>query len=161
MVLEARAALGDTRTGVRDGVLAQGAPVPGSPYLGDGVLNLSEAVEVFMKTARPRLMEGPDDGLLNFAAEPRPPTPAELLTHGPGGNPFCQGCIAAPLKWEQLGDVPPGAQAPLAGYGAINPDSVAFACDVLRGERDLPDRSVEDQWFALDAVVRGVTFVGV
>jgi outer membrane protein assembly factor BamB len=159
LVLKARALVGDERTGARAGVLAQGIPVPGSPFLGDGALTLDEARAIFLATAQSHAMAGPDDGLLHWAAEPRAPTAGELLPHGPGGNPFCQGCIAAPLQWSM---VPPvGAGAPLVGYGAINPHSAGLAGLVLRGDAALPARTVEDAWFQAEGHLRGAFFVGV
>lgn len=159
IVLEARRILGDTRTGARDGVLAEGPRdlVPGGP-LKDGDLTLAEAKELLFKTAQARPQEGRDDGQASFVAELRAPGEDELMPYGPGGNPFCQGCVAAPLRWEQ---VPPGPAAiPLLGYGAVNEFSVAAAAQVMRGEAGMPDRGLEDQFFSLDAQVRQAFFVG-
>jgi hypothetical protein len=51
-------------------------------------------------------------------------------------------------------------QAPLIGYGAVNEVSLAAAVHVLEGHALLPVRTAEDDFFALDAAVRGVVFTG-
>lgn len=62
ILTEVRDVLGDTESGQRPGqVIAEGAPVPGSPYLGDGQLTRAELRAVGLKTALPRGDgQGPD-----------------------------------------------------------------------------------------------------
>jgi hypothetical protein len=154
LILEARRLLGDGRTGVRAGALAQGpANLVASGPLLDGILTLDEARMLAMRTAQPRDMLGPDDGLLGWTGEPRVPTDADLFPYGPGGNPFCQGCMATPLAWSVL---PPdmGATWAQAGYGAVNPQSVALGVQALRGGAAEPVRTLEDAQYAADQLAR-------
>lgn len=46
------------------------------------------------------------------------------------------------------------------GYGAATPDSAQRAVDVLLGRRTMPDRSFEDEFFALDRAVRDGVYGG-
>ena len=48
----------------------------------------------------------------------------------------------------------------LEGYGAATPDSAQRAIDVLLGRAQMPDRSYEDQFFALDRQVRDTIWGG-
>ena len=58
-LLAARRALGDTVEGVHDGNPAVGAPVAGSPFLGDGVLTRIELQDAVLKTAEPAALDDP------------------------------------------------------------------------------------------------------
>jgi hypothetical protein len=158
VLLEARRILGDTGPHFHDGVLARGPPgrVPAGP-LADGVLTLDEFKQVVFHTAQPQLMAGPDDGLLGFTGDPTQPLPADLLlAYGLGENPFCAGCAALPLDWSLV--PPTGATFAQAGYGAVNPASVALAGQVLRGEAAEPARALEDVQYGLDQQVRQAEF---
>lgn len=46
------------------------------------------------------------------------------------------------------------------GYGAATPESARRAVDVLLGRRTMPDRSFEDEFFALDRAVRDGVYGG-
>lgn len=154
MLLEARRALGHRGTGFREGVGASGSAFGAGP-LGDGVLALDELKRIVLTTAQPRPVEGIHDGLMHWAghgAATQPPA----APPDPGwvsGNPYCPGCWALPAKWS---DIPREAPAwPLIGYGAVDPTSLDLALRVLRGEGAMPLRPDEDQFFSVDATVRG------
>lgn len=138
MLIEARRLLGDGRTGVRgtgpDAVVAAGPAgrVRAGP-LADGRLTLSEWRRVLLTTATARPRATPDDG---------PP----CLTSGSGLY------TASPVEWSQLPPQFPGHL--LIGYGAVDPPALAAARLVLRGAGPLPERPVEDEYFARDAQVR-------
>ena len=53
-----------------------------------------------------------------------------------------------------------GANVLFEGYGAATPNSAQRAIDVLLGRTQLPDRSFEDQFFALDRAVRDTLWGG-
>ena len=153
IALRARKLLDDNRTGVRNGVVAEGTPAhyvgPDSP-LADGVFTLDELKAVVLRTAEARPAAGVHDGNAHWLSEPRPP---ELLPHGFGSNPYCPGCYTLPVQWTQ---VPDGAPAHvLVGYGAVNERAMARAGLVLLGSA-APDRSAVDEFFAQEAAVRRV-----
>lgn len=150
IVQAARSILGDTSTGIHDGVVASGpAGIVKSGPLADGKLTLDELKDVFLHTAEAHPSEGKDDGEIHWAGDPRAPDHTEF---GPGGNPFCILCTTTPIAWKTI---PDGANAyTLIGYGAINETSVALATKVLQGTADLPDRSMEDQQYQLDQQLR-------
>ncbi|MCA1814596.1 MAG: S8/S53 family peptidase [Halobacteriales archaeon] len=156
LILEARRILGDTGPHFHDGVLARGAATARGP-LSDGVLTMDEFKQVAFHSAQPQSMAGPDDGLLSFTGDPTQPAPKGLLlAYGLGENPFCQGCAALPVPWSAI--PPTGATFAQAGYGAINPASVALGTAVLRGDAALPARDVEDAQYGLDQQVRQAEF---
>jgi hypothetical protein len=169
IVQEARRILHDfSGPGVHDGVIARappGTPLPRQGPLSDGVFTLDEFKPVFFHTATLRPTEGPDDGLLQWAADPQGNLGSVLAdpvgyVMNPGANPYCIGCVDTPLQWSQ---VPAGIGATDSvwtheGYGAIDPASVALAKQVLRGEVPDPDRPVEDQLYAADQAFRCVWF---
>ena len=129
---EARTILGDTNTGVEDGVVARGAAgVVSSGPLADGVFTTTEWKRVLYSTATPRPLRQSEDG---------PPCAAGQF--GP-----------TPVLWK---DVPPEYPEFLhIGYGAVDRPALTVAGAVLRGTQPLPDRSRTDQYFAADATVRG------
>lgn len=134
MLREARAILGDSSTGVRDGVAARGPAglVPGGP-LADGTFTLAEWRALLLKTATPR--------------------PVKQFEDGPACGTGQFGPL--PVSWT---DVP--AQAPeylLIGYGAVDDPAQALASKVLRGTAALPDRADTDRFFAADGQGRAVT----
>jgi subtilase family protein len=158
IVLEARALLGATGTGIHDGIIAQGPGATEGGPLSDGVFTMFEFSELFRHTAQARPVEGADDGMLHWTgALPSTDIPTDVvLRHGPGANPFCQGCWTLPVKWS---DVPAGEQQfPLTGYGGINEHSAALASEVLLGETSEPVRVVEDALFAADQTLRATVF---
>ncbi|HVL88440.1 MAG TPA: S8/S53 family peptidase [Candidatus Thermoplasmatota archaeon] len=156
IVLEARRILGDTGAGVREGVVAAGPAgrVPDGP-LADGVFTLDEFRQVYFRTAQSRPTATEDDGLAHWLSEPRAPDHTE---YGPGANPFCQGCWTTPIPYDSV-----PANVPLVlllGYGGINVHSLATAREVLHGRAPLPERSMEDGFFALDSTLRGILHGG-
>lgn len=161
VVTLARQILDSTNSAARDGVLARapaGHPLPPSGPLRDGLFTLAEAKEVYLKTAQARPQEGRDDGLVHWAADPTSPSRDFVPIYGPGANPFCQGCWTLPVKWADVPAGNPGLAS--IGYGGINEFSVALAEQVLLGNEPLPERALEDAFFAADGVVRGPFFVG-
>lgn len=150
LVLEARVLLGDAGVGARDGRLAVGAPLAEGP-LADGDLTLAELRDLLLKAATPRPAEGPDDGGAHWGTQARAPDPLD-----PAGNPYCLGCWGTPAPFSSIPDGP--ALVAHAGYGAVDPDAVARALAVLRGEAPLPERPAEDAFFALDAAAREAVF---
>src|SRR5205807_4952941 len=85
ILLEARRILGDTRTGVHNGVVARGPAhlVPSGP-LADGIFTLQEWRTVVLHTAESRPLPGRDDGLMQFMGGPAEPKHPES---GAGENP--------------------------------------------------------------------------
>lgn len=133
--IEARRLLGDTRTGVRDGTVAEGDAPDGltAGPLADGVLGLDEWRELILKTATERPEAQPEDG---------------PVCEAPGWHVYS----ATPVRWA---DVPQGyPEYHLIGYGAVDDPALATTLAVLRGERSLPDRSETDAFFAADDTVR-------
>lgn len=152
VILEARRILGDTRTGVREGVVAEGPAQPRGP-LEDGKLTLDELHFLLLHTAEALPTERPDDGLLHWLGAGREP---EHVEWGPGANPYCAGCYTLPVSWSSVPGGPPWyAQI---GYGAISDLSVASAARVLSGQAEMPARDAEDAFFAADAAVRDAVF---
>ena len=131
ILAEARTILGDTSTGVDDGVVARGPRVlVADGPLADGELTLEEWRELVLKTASRRPVAQRSDG---------PPCEPGLYT-------------ATPLEWS---DVPEGYPEYLTiGYGSVDDAAVALAVDVLGGRADLPDRSSTDRFFATEAGLR-------
>ncbi len=134
ILLEARSVLGDERTGVRDGVLAEGPEglVEEGP-LADGQFTVDELSRVLFATADPQPEEIEQDG--------------ELCGLGTGSQTL-------PIQWQQA---PEGsAGIPLIGYGTVTPATAEHAFSVLRGEAPTPIRFNEDVYFALDGDLRRV-----
>ncbi|HEV2890980.1 MAG TPA: S8/S53 family peptidase [Frankiaceae bacterium] len=130
-LLHARRITGDTRTGVRDGVVARGRRTRGGP-LADGVLTVEEWRDVVLKTATARPAPQPEDG------------PACPLT-----DPLYR---PTPVAWRQ---VPEGAPEYLfIGYGAVDRPAVALARRVLDGAAPVPDRAQADTFFSADRAAR-------
>lgn len=130
-LLHARRLTGDTRTGVRDGVVARGRRTKNGP-LSDGVLTLEEWREVVLKTATTRPGPQPEDG---------PPCPVTDPLFRP-----------TPVAWRQ---VPEGAPEYLfIGYGAVDRPAVALARRVLDGAAPVPDRAQADTFFTADRAAR-------
>jgi hypothetical protein len=141
ILMEARAVLGDTRTGVRtEGVVAEappGATLPGSGPLTDGKLTLQEWRDLTFKTADPRPARAFEDG---------------SVCDSPLNAPY----NTTPVKW---GSIPRQVPAFMyLGYGAVDRGSMQLAFRVLRGKQDMPDRTVEDTYFAADHQVRTVSY---
>lgn len=154
IVLAARKILNDHRTGIHKAVVARGkrGVVKRGP-LADGVFTLDELKRVFFHTAEGRPAAGRDDGLLQWAGEPRAP---DYTQYGPGANPFCVGCTTSQTTWS---DAPADFDAfQFIGYGAINERSIKLANSVLSGKTALPDRATEDADYALDQTLRSLLF---
>jgi hypothetical protein len=119
-LMSARRLLGDRRTGVRNGVVAQGSAgaVKQGP-LADGKLTLAEWRQVLMATATTRPVAQPTDG------------PACAQTVGP--------------EWSALPAAFPEYVA--IGYGAVDTPARALAGKVLAGTAPMPDRSTTDRFF--------------
>jgi hypothetical protein len=135
ILLEARRILGDTSTGVRNGLVARGrrGAVSSGPLAG-GRLTLEEWKEISFKTAsdRPERQEedgsvcGPVEGLVLYSS--------------------------TPVQWK---DVPDGYPEYLhIGYGAVDRPALRTAFRVLRGREEMPDRTDTDRYFELDAQAR-------
>ncbi len=137
LILEARRILEDPRSGVRDDVLAEGSPggIMAGP-LADGRLTIDEVREVVLKTADPRPGEGPQDGPVCSVAR----SPAMAIV------------TPLPVQWATIPDDVPAYY--FIGYGAVTPDTLEHAKRVLRGQQPIPERPVEDAFFALDQEVR-------
>lgn len=154
IVQAARALVGDTGTGVREGFIVAGAPHPefGASPLADGTLTLDELKYVLFHSAEARPAEGADDGLLHFLGAGSVPQHPEF---GPGENPFCVGCWTLPVSWSE---VPDSVEAHRdIGYGAINERSVAAAIAILEGA-PASARPEVDAWYAEDQQVRRQIF---
>jgi hypothetical protein len=132
LLMEARAILGDLGTGVENGIVAQGPPglVPSGP-LADGVFTVAEWKTVVFKTATRRPKRQYEDGSV------------------------CSGGVlydATPIKWEDIPDAYP--EFVQIGYGAVDGDARRLGISVLRGTSAMPDRTLTDAYFALDAQAR-------
>jgi hypothetical protein len=120
-LIAARRLLGDRRTGVRDGVVAQGrAGVVKSGPLADGKLTLAEWRRVVLTTATTRPVAQPSDG------------PTCPQTVGP--------------EWHALPAAFPEYVA--IGYGVVDAPARALAAKVLAGTAPMPDRSATDTFFS-------------
>jgi hypothetical protein len=141
IILEARALLGDPRTGVTDGVLASGdAGAITTGPLADGAFTMDELKRVLFTTADPRPERIEEDGDVCDPLE----------------DPVMALVPALPVKWE---DVPEGAHGiPFVGYGAVTPYTVADAFAVLHGDAEWPARPEEDAFFEADDAFRSVAF---
>ncbi|MBV9096843.1 MAG: hypothetical protein JO079_02190, partial [Frankiaceae bacterium] len=120
-LMEARRLLGDHRTGVHDGIVAQGrAGLVKSGPLADGKLTLAEWRRVLMTTATARPVAQPTDG------------PACTTTAGPEWS-------AVPAAFPEYVAI---------GYGAVDAPARALATKVLAGTATMPDRSAADRFFS-------------
>ena len=134
-LIEARRLLGDTRTGVHDGVVARGrrGAVKSGP-LADGTFTTAEWRDVLLKTATRRPAKQVDDG------------------------PTCTGAnlMPTPVRWVDVpADYPEYVHI---GYGAVDRPARALAASVLRGSKPLPDRAATDEYFAADHQVRQASY---
>lgn len=147
VVQEARQILDDPSVGVDDGVFASGtAPDVDTGPLADGELNLTELRELIKDTAQPRPVETEHSGNAHWMGEPTDSDP-DLVTWGPGDNPYCPGCWTLPVAWE---DIPEEAPAyTMIGYGAADTRALESATQVLEGEIDQPERDEVDRFFEL------------
>jgi len=118
-----REALGDYRTGVREGqVIAEGLPIAASPFLADGQLTRRELRAAVIKSASAL---NADSSLFPYPVN----TNAET-------------------------------RFVFEGYGAATPNAAARALAVLLGEAEMPQRSDEDAFFALDCEIRDALYGG-
>jgi hypothetical protein len=153
---EARTLLGDSGVGLRGDAIALGSGAfPATSPLHDGKLTLAELRDLVLKTAEARPTAGAHDGLLHFTGGPGVPQNPQ---HGPGENPYCEGCWTLPVAWTEVpSDVPSHLSI---GDGAVNERSVALARAVLAGTAPLPTRAVEDAFFAQDDAIRSALYGG-
>ena len=130
-LIAARRLLGDRRTGVRNGIVAQGrAGAVAKGPLADGALTLAEWRRVLMATATTRPVAQPTDG------------PTCTDTVGPA--------------WSSI---PAGFPEYLAiGYGVVDTPARELAAKVLAGTVPMPDRSTTDAFFSGYAAVAGAAF---
>ena len=153
ILLRAREILGDARTGMHDGYVAQapvGHAVPSTGPLSDGKLTLGEWRELLLHTAQARPLEHPDDGDLNYMGSPG--SAPKHPEYGIGDNPFCEGCTTLPLKWADVPAAMPAYES--IGYGSVDLVSIALAYEVLSGATSEPVRPDEDSFFAQADQVR-------
>ncbi len=133
ILLEARRILGDTGTGIHDGLAASGTATESGP-LSDGELRLDEWRDLVLKTATPRPERQHEDGsVCSFGSG--------LLLYD-----------STPVQWTQVPDGYP--QYIHIGYGASDNASRELAHAILAGDASLPDRSDEDAFFAADDQAR-------
>lgn len=142
IIQDARGILDDDRTGIREGVLAEGnaSSIDGGP-LADGEFTKAELERVLYTTANPRPQETGDDG--EFGCE--------------FGGDAPPGIWAVPaVAWS---DVPEGpAGIPLVGYGAVTQTTAEHARKVLSGEEQMPERAAEDAYFGVDRTQRETAY---
>ncbi|MFN2526277.1 MAG: S8 family serine peptidase [Actinomycetota bacterium] len=136
ILLEARRILGDRDTGIESGMAASGrAGLVAEGPLADGVFTLEEWKEVTYRTASARPEGQREDG--------------SVCSGGAGYVIY----DSTPVRWE---DVPAEYPEYLhIGYGAVDAQSLQLAFSVLRGVEPVPDRGETDDYFAMDAQVRG------
>ena len=136
ILVDARTILGDTRTGRRGEIMAEGpAGLVASGPLADGVFTFAEWKRVLYTTATPRPARQFEDG---------PPCSLTVLSD------------PTPVQWTS---VPAGYPEFLhIGYGAVDRPSIELAGKVLRGEAAMPTRAATDQYFALDNEVRKASY---
>ena len=138
IVLEARRILRDSDTGVDKGVVASGrSGIVSKGPLKDGKFTIKEWRDVLFKTATDRPARRHEDG---------PPCKPD----DPFGAPY----IPTPIRWT---DVPDGYPEYVhIGYGAVDDPAMALAAKVLRGQKNLPDRSDTDAFFERDRQARAL-----
>jgi hypothetical protein len=135
LILEARMILGsttprDVETGVF-AVASANATLPASGPLADGDFTLEELKQVLFRTASPTPQADSASGDLCSPASPYP---------------------TIPVAWSM---VPEGAHTwPWKGYGSVEEYSLARALEVLTGAAELPERSQDDEMYALDQDLR-------
>ncbi|HVE73972.1 MAG TPA: S8 family serine peptidase [Mycobacteriales bacterium] len=137
VLAEARRLLGDSRTGVRSGVVAVGrkGAVASGP-LSDGTFTLEEWRAVMLATATRRPVRQYEDG---------PPCEPTSATYSP-----------TPIQWQQVPDSYP--EYVNIGYGAVDRPSLKLAKEVLAGKAPMPDRAAMDQYFRYDRQAREATY---
>lgn len=138
-LLKAREILGDTSTGVHDGVVAQGPSglVPKGP-LADGKLTLDEWKRLVFVSATRRPEVQKEDG-----------PPCDLVD---GTGLYS----ATPIKWKDVPDDYP--EYLNIGYGAVDDPAMQLATEILQGKADPPDRSATDEYFGYDQQIRRQTY---
>jgi hypothetical protein len=148
IVQEARSLLDEPGFGPEEGVFVEGdAGTVADGPLEDGQLTLDELRTFVKHTAEPRPSEGRHDGDQHWMGEADPGEGAEESDPwGPGGNPYCPGCVTSPVAWNELpNDVP---AYPVVGYGGATPAALQDALAVLEGVAAEPDRGDVDEYFA-------------
>lgn len=127
LILEARRILRDPGVGIHDGVIAsahEGAVVPATGPLADGVFTMDEAKSVLFHTAQSPPTADPSDG--------------DACTNQ---IPSQEG--DDPLQWY-----------PFIGYGEINPLTIDHAVAVIAGDVPEPERPTEDTLYDNDQEAR-------
>ena len=136
MLAHARAVLGQTTTGVNDGVVARGqAGLVATGPLADGVFTLAEWRRLVEGTATRRPAAQVEDG---------PVCPA---TYAPW--------VTTPVRWADVPDQYP--EYVNIGYGAVDRAALVLARQVLEGTAPAPDRTATDEFFKADGQVRTTT----
>lgn len=138
-LLKAREILGDTGTGVHDGVVAQGLKglVKSGP-LADGKFTLEEWKRLVLVSATERPEAQDDDG-----------PPCDVVD---GLGIYS----ASPMPWSQVPEQYP--EYLHIGYGAVDRPAMELAVDVLLGKTEAPDRSDTDAFFEYDRQVREASY---
>ncbi len=138
-LLKAREILGDTSTGVEDGVVARGPKglVKAGP-LADGEFTLEEWKRLVLVSATERPEAQFEDG---------PPCDA---VDGTGLY------SATPIAWSQVPDEYP--EYVHIGYGAVDRPAMELALEILLGNAEAPDRADTDEFFAYDRQARETTY---
>lgn len=140
MLLTAREFLGDTDTGITDGVAANGTPpanLTDGP-IADGELTLDELKQLAFHTAQQRPEQERADG-------PRCDLMDGLVLYS-----------STPVQWSQVPEAYPGYLH--IGYGAVNNASTELATQVLEGETPMPERPEASSFFERDHAVRETTY---
>lgn len=140
MLLDARVAVGDTGTGVRDGSLVlagPGVPTPAEGPLSDGVLSIEEAKVVFFHNANPRpVRDGDRDG--PDACDP--------------ANVYCAPYNTVPVQWGTIPEEVPAYY--FVGYGQVGELTLEATLASLLGEAPVPERPDEDRFYGFDNAAR-------
>ncbi len=127
VILEARRILRDPGVGIHDGIVAEaheGAVIPSTGPLADGIFTMDEAKQVLFHTAQSPPRADPSDG---------------------------NACLANIPAQE---DDEPTVWYPFIGYGEINVHTVDHAIQVLLGATPEPERPTEDDLYEQDQDAR-------
>jgi subtilisin family serine protease len=138
-LFRARAILGETGTGVEDGVVARGPKglVPSGP-LADGEFTLEEWKRLVFVSATERPEAQYEDG---------PPCDAV------DGTVLY---MATPVRWMQVPEQYP--EYLHIGYGAVDRPAMKLAVEIMMGKTEVPNRTDTDEFFAYDRQVRETTY---
>lgn len=142
MLLDARKAVGDAGTGVRNGSLVlapEGAALPPEGPLADGALTVEEAKAAFYRSANPRpVRDGDRDG----------------DTCSPEKSPLgCTLYATTPIEWGMIPDELPAYY--FVGYGQVGELTLERTLAVVLGMEPMPERPTEDAFYGFDDEARG------